>query len=75
MSRHWVYVGVPENIPEWLQDLPPECRTCVYRKSEEANHYCPFPDCYKKVQEDRRKKHDRCGNGEAINIDCCRHLE
>ena len=48
MSRHWVYVGVPKKIPDWHLDLPPECRECVYRTSEEANHYCPFPDCYVK---------------------------
>ena len=56
MSRHWVYVGPPDDTPDCWKHLPPKCRKCIYRKSEQANNYCPFPDrdCYPKGKEKRR---------------------
>ena len=76
MSRHWVYVGPPDDTPDCWKHLPPKCRKCIYRKSEEANNYCPFPnrDCYPKTEEKRRE--DENGLQSTENDDNCNdHLQ
>ncbi len=58
MSRRWKYVGVPPNYPDEVLALPQKCWDCVYRKCEEAGHYCPLPDCCpeKRNEDDERKQ-------------------
>ena len=61
MSRHWVYVGPPDDTPDCWKHLPPKCRKCIYRKSEEANNYCPSPEgsCFLEMEEKRREDNAR----------------
>lgn len=66
MSRHWVYVGPPDDTPDCWKHLPPKCRKCIYRKSEQANNYCPFPEggCILETEKKRREKN--AGNQESV---------
>ena len=61
MSRHWVYVGPPDDTPDCWKHLPLKCRKCICRKSEEANNYCPSPkgSCFLDVEEKRREDNAR----------------
>ncbi len=45
MSRHWVYVGPPDDTPKWVRQFPRKCWNCLYRKSEPAGSFCPLPNC------------------------------
>lgn len=63
MSKRWIYVGVPPDFPKWVLELPRKCWDCIYRKCEEAEHYCPFPDCCpEKRNEDDESKQPKTEN-------------
>lgn len=61
MSRHWLYVGSPDDTPVCRKHLPLMCRKCIYRKSEPANNYCSFPegDCILELEAKRREDNAR----------------
>ena len=72
MSRRWEYVGVPPDYPEWVLELPRKCWDCIYRKFEEADCFCPLPDCCpEKRNEDDESKQPKTENTD----DCNRDLE
>ena len=63
MSKRWIYVGVPPDYPKWVLELPRKCWDCIYRKCEEAKHYCPLPDCCpEKRNEDDESKQPKTEN-------------
>lgn len=61
MSRHWVYVGPPDDTPECWKHLPLKCRKCIYRKSESANNYCPFPEGGCILESEAKRREENAG--------------
>ena len=71
MSKRWIYVGVPPDYPKWVLELPRKCWDCIYRKCEEAEHYCPLPDCCP----EKRNKYEREQVQTEITDDCNDRME
>ena len=71
MSRLWVYVGPPDDTPQWVRQFPRKCWNCLYRKSEPAGSFCPLPNCCpQKRREEENGKHSTKSDDNRNN-----HLE